>query len=36
MNTNTYPESILTHVASISGILVAALISVNSIALLFQ
>ena len=36
MTTSTYKESILTHVASISAIVIAAILSLTQIALLLQ
>jgi hypothetical protein len=36
MNTLTFQESILTHVASISAILVAAMMSVTLVAMMLQ
>jgi hypothetical protein len=36
MTTATYQESILTHIASISAIAIAAILSLSQIALLLQ
>ena len=36
MTTSTYQESILTHVASISAFVIAAILSLTPIALLLQ